>query len=135
MPDIVCSAPDCGYSFGAATGNALNTLIELHARTAHPPEVPPQPTSNMKAEKFKRPTISPQGTTEEFNYFKSRWHEYKSATKMEGRDIVFQLLESCEETLRKDLTRCYGSLIEETEENVLKCIFLQTFFALFQTIL
>lgn len=121
-PDPVqCSAPDCTHSFGSATGQALTALIELHARTAHPPTAAPQP-ANVKAEKVRRPVIASQGTTEDWTYFRSRWEEYKAATKIAGTDIVYQLLETCEETLRKDLTRCYGTLVGETEENVLNFI-------------
>ena len=121
-PDpIQCSAPDCNHNFGTATGGALERLIDLHARTAHPPEAPPQ-ANNVKAEKVRRPSITSQGTTEDWTYFKSRWEEYKAATKLAGEDLVYQLLETCEESLRKDLTRCYGTLVGETEANVLNFI-------------
>ena len=122
MPDPVqCSAPGCNHSFGTATGQPLTALIELHARTAHPPPAAPQPTT-VKAEKVRRPVITSQGTTEDWSYFSSRWEEYKAATKIAGADVVYQLLETCEETLRKDLTRSYGTLVGETEENVLRFI-------------
>lgn len=122
MPEaVVCSAPGCTHSFGTATGQALTSLIDLHARTAHPPTAAPQPT-NVKAEKVRRPVIASQGTTEDWTYFTSRWDQYKAATKIAGADIVYQLLETCEEALRKDLTRCYGNLVGETEDNVLDFI-------------
>ena len=118
---VLCSAPNCNHNFGPATGAALNTLIELHARTAHPPP-PAFGHPNVKAEKLKRPTIAARGTNEEFNYFESRWREYKAATNIQGAELVYQLLETCDDVLRKDITRCYGSLVGETEENVLRYI-------------
>ena len=113
---VLCSAPDCTHSFGTATGNALTALIELHARTAHPPtHHEAEPAATTKAEKVRRPTITPQGTTEDWTYFTSRWKEYKAATKITGDDVVSQLLETCDETLRKDLYCTHGTLVGKTE--------------------
>ena len=71
---------------------------------------------------MKRPSISSAGTTEDWLYFKSRWGDYVKATKLEGTDRVIQLLECCDEQLRKDLTRNAGgtltSLTEMTEDQV-----------------
>jgi len=47
------------------------------------------------------------GTTEDWLYFKSRWGDYIKATKLGGIDRVIQLLECCDEQLRKDLTRTW----------------------------
>ena len=118
---VTCSAPDCEHSFGAARGNALVALIELHARTAHPPDAPAAATepTTVRAEKVKRPTLTSQGTTEDWNYFYCRWGEYKAATKLAGADIVSQLLETCDDNLRRDLTRTHGSLVGESENAVL----------------
>ena len=44
------------------------------------------------------------------------------ATRLSGTDIVFQLLECCDEPLRKDLTRTYSTLTTENEETVLAYI-------------
>ena len=120
---VRCSAPLCTYTFGTddMDGQALARLIDLHARTAHPPPAAADPVTT-KAEKVRRPTISTQGNTEDWTYFHSRWQEYKAATKITGPDIIFQLLETCDETLRKDLTHTYGTLVGESEANVLTFI-------------
>ena len=56
-------------------------------------------------------------------YFKSRWTDYVAATKVTGRDKIIQLLECCDEELRKDLTRsAVVCLTEQTEDDVLKAI-------------
>ena len=121
MPQTPCTAPGCAVTFDTElNAQALTALIELHARTAHPTAAPaaaehPHPA----AEKVHRPTISAQGTTEDWLYFKNRWESYKAATRIAGADIVFQLLETCDDTIRRDLNRTYGTLIGETEENVL----------------
>ena len=75
---VKCSAPGCNYEFGVDLDpTALVPLIELHARTAHPQAIaaaPGEPAT--KAEKVRRPTITTQGTTEDWTYFYSRWQEY-----------------------------------------------------------
>ena len=49
--------------------------------------------------------------------------ECKTATKISGTDQVFQLLECCDEQLRKDLTRAAGSsLTSKPEADVLAAI-------------
>ena len=68
---------------------------------------------------MKRPNVSPAGTTEDWQYFKSRWNDYVKATRLEGTDRIIQLLECCDDQLRKDLTRnAGGTLTEMTEDEV-----------------
>ena len=56
---------------------------------------------------------------EDWQYYKSRWDDYVKATKVAGTDKIIQLLECCDEQLRKDLTRDAGHLLTEmTEEEV-----------------
>jgi hypothetical protein len=76
--------------------------------------------STAKTDKVRRPTIAGGGTTEDWQYFDTRWKEYTAATKIVGTDKVLQLLECCGEELRRDLTRQEGgSLSGKTEEEVL----------------
>ena len=74
-------------------------------------------------DKVKRPTISLAGTSEDWKYFLCRWEDYATATKITGRDKVVQLLECCDEQLRKDLTRSAGTtLTQKPEDDVLAAI-------------
>ncbi len=41
-----------------------------------------------------------------------------AATLSSGTDVIYQLLECCDENLRKDLARTYGSLSSQTETKV-----------------
>ena len=51
---------------------------------------------------------------------RSRWNDYVKATKLVGTDKVIQLLECCDNQLRKDLTRnAGGTLTGKTEDEVL----------------
>ena len=93
-------------------------LITAHATTHQSPGARPT-SSAARAEKVKRPHISPAGTTEDWQYFKSRWSDYVKATKLYGTDRIIQLLECCDEQLHKDLTRdASRPLTEMTEDEV-----------------
>ena len=105
--------PDVEPVVGAA-------LITAHA-ISH--QTPGGPTQAARFEKVKRPCISSAGTTEVWQYLKSRWSDYMGATRLEGTDRVIQLLECCDEQLCKDLTRnTGGTLAEMTEEEVFEAI-------------
>ena len=122
---IPCPAPNCTAKWPSNTDpEVLVRLIDLHSRTAHPiatPETAPT-AAGAKAEKVKRPVISSSGTSEEWSYFQQRWKEYKLATRLTGSDIIYQLLECCDETLRKDLSRSFSDLTSSTEETLLNNI-------------
>jgi len=123
MAPIRCTAPDCEQEFQEDLDPAvLLRLIDLHSGTAHalPAQQAPAPTA--KAERVKRPTIAASGTSEDWEYFTRRWQTYKEATKLTGADVIYQLLETCDEPLRKDLSRTHGTLTHQTEDRVLTFI-------------
>ena len=67
--------------------------------------------------------VSAAGSSEEWSYFLTRWNDYVEATKVTGRDRVMQLLECCDEQLRKDLTRnAGGSLAAKPIDEVISPI-------------
>ena len=119
---IECPAPNCDVKWSSTTPQTiLLKLLEIHERTAHPTTTPAttSTTTGARVEKVKRPIISAAGTSEEWSYFVSRWTDYKNATRLTGDDTIFQLLECCDEALRKDLTRTYVSLTSSDEITLL----------------
>ena len=124
MAPIPCSVEGCNQTFrDDLDATILLSLIEVHIRTSHPPTTPLQVQApSAKAEKVRRPTVTTSGSSEDWAYFTSRWQEYKLATRLQGHDVIWQLLECCEESLRKDLNRTHGTLAGETEENALKFV-------------
>ena len=118
MTIVQCPIDGCSYETPDLSDTIVAALITAHSSCHN------RPTSNVevpsKVEKVKRPTISPAGTSEEWEYFISRWQDYKYATKISGSDTIIQLLECCDDTLRKDLTQTSGgNLISKTENEVL----------------
>ncbi len=121
MPNIECPFRQCTWTSGEVSDGLASQMLGMHARDEHPePVAPPAPTpttSNTQAEKVRRPTLSAAGTGEDWAYFIARWDEYTAATGIHGKDRVLQLLECCEEDLRKDLTRNAGHSLADTPEN------------------
>ena len=116
MPAIQCPIEGCEYKTPNVEPVIAAALITAHA-TSH--RTPSGPTQTARAEKVKRPSVSSAGTTEDWQYFKSRWDDYVKATRLGGTDRIIQLLECCDDQLHKDLTRnAGGTLTAMTEDEV-----------------
>ena len=120
MPTVQCPIEGCEYATPDVDPVIADALITTHA-TSH--QTPSGPTQTARVEKVKRPSVSLAGTTEDWQYFKSRWNDYVKATRLEGTDRIIQLLECCDDQLRKDLTRnAGGTLTGMTEDEVFTAI-------------
>ncbi len=118
MPVVNCPIDGCEYATPDVEAILAAALLTTHASIHNAGATN---TATAKVENVKRPTISSAGTSEDWSYFTSRWNDYVAATKVLGKDKVIQLLECCDEQLRKDLTRTAGgTLTNKTEEDVLK---------------
>ena len=123
MAPVKCPAPDCAETFlETLDPTVLLRLLDLHAQTAHPPAVTPQATPSTQAEKVKRPSITKSGNSQDWLYFLSRWKEYKVAARLQATEVLSQLMECCDESLRKDLHSAYGTLTGKSEADALACI-------------
>ena len=111
MPAVQCPFPNCEYTTPDLDATIVAQLLATHSMTH-------STAPAAKLEQVKRPTISVAGSSEDWQYFQSRWKEYVGATKVTGKDKVIQLLECCDETLRKDLTRTAGGSLAEKDETV-----------------
>lgn len=117
MPVIQCPITGCDYQTPDVSDTIVAALISAHSISHSAVSTP------AKVDKVKRPTITSAGTSEEWTYFLSRWKDYVDATKINGRDTVIQLLECCDDELRRDLTRSVGgSLINMMETEVLSAM-------------
>ena len=116
MSATSCPVSDCTYVIPAGTDPAVVVqLLQMHQNDAHM-----RPSVSINAEKVSRPKVKAAVTSEDWAYVASRWSEYKQATRLSGTDCVIQLLECCDEDLRRDLTRLSGgSLSTQPEKTVL----------------
>ena len=118
MPVVNCPIEDCTYATPDVEAVVIAALLTTHA-TIHNTQYNAN-SQRAAVEKVKRPTVSSAGNSEDWTYFQSRWKEYVEATQVTGKDRILQLLECCDEQLRKDLSRSTtGSLTSKTEEEVL----------------
>ena len=117
MPEADCPIPGCTYRTADLDAVIVAALLNAHTVTHT------HATSAARVEKVTRPTVSSAGTSEEWSYFTTRWDEYVAATRITGSDKVTQLLECCDDQLRKDLTRnAGGSLCGKPIAEVLDAI-------------
>ena len=113
--EIACQFPVCDHVSRHDDAAIVVELLKMHGLTYTAAATP-----GGKMNKLKRPTVSLAGTSETWSYFETRWGEYRDGTRLRGDDIVVQLLECCDDELRRDLTRSNGdSMVGDTEVNVL----------------
>ena len=115
---IKCPIPGCDYEIGEVQNDCKNTLHQLHLQHHQS-----QTANAVKPEKLKRPCLAIENSTEEWNFFVSRWENYKQSTGLTASKITTQLIECCDEALLKDLIRVHrDSLYSLVEEDLLKAI-------------
>ena len=116
---IKCPIPGCDYEIREEVQNdCKNTLLQLHLQHHQS-----QTANAVKPEKLKRPCLAIENSTEEWNFFVSRWENYKQSTGLTASKITTQLIECCDEALLKDLIRVHrDSLYSLVEEDLLKAI-------------
>ena len=118
MPVVNCPIDNYTYATPDSDAVIAAALLTTHAITHTPTNQ--QRVNVAKTQKVKRPSISSAGTSQDWKYFETRWADYKQATNITGSEVIVQLLECCEEQLRRDLTRSVGStLIQKTEDEIL----------------
>ena len=109
-----CEFADCDWEQDTANLETFATLYKIHVSAVHA-----QPTSNAKAEKAKRPPLSSDVSDEDWEYFTSRWEQYKKAANITGDDVVTQLMECCDEQLRREHHRTFSGAGATTETDIL----------------
>ena len=123
MPKYQCPFPECTYETDDVKDELAAVLLSVHSTGTHTDSPASAAPAAARVEKVRRPTVSAAGSSEEWSYFLTRWQDYVEATKVTGKDRVVQLLECCDEQLRKDLTRnTGGSLTNKTVDEVMAAI-------------
>jgi hypothetical protein len=120
----------CPYETDDVTDALAAVLLSVHSAGTHTTQatatIQPQiSATTARVEKVRRPTVTAAGSSEDWAYFTTQ--DYVEATKIEGKDMIIQLLECCDEQLRKDLTRnAGGSLTNNTADEVLAAMHKKT---------
>ena len=120
--ELPCTVADCDYKTPALPYEFAFQQMGTHRADAHQTSIAtaaaPQPT-NPKPEKVTRPTFDLNQSVEKWNYYKTRWGTYKTATGLAGANIQIQLLETCSENLRFALYQSDASINTKTEDEIL----------------
>ena len=90
--------------------------------TVHGYSLAPGACQQAKADKLSRPKLSKESTSEDWEYFITKWDAYKTATRIADHDATLQLLECCEDSIRNDLHRYHSNIAMATEIDALAAI-------------
>jgi hypothetical protein len=116
LPIAHCPFPECAFNTGDVDAQLALELLKIHG-LAHAIVGATPHHATAKAEKVT------EGTYEDWNYFLTRWADYEEATGITGKNLILQLLECCDEILRRDLTHTAGgSLTIKSKKDVLALI-------------
>ena len=118
-----CEFTGCNWVSKEASIEVCLRLLEIHIQAKHAEPVQAQsiPTSaTAKPEKAKRPEIASEMSDEDWEYFLSRWEDYKKATGLKSDEVVIQLMECCCESLRRDHHRMYPKIDSELVTETLR---------------
>ena len=120
MPTIECPYNSCSYATPELGEDLLKTLLTAHLADAH---TTAPAAATCPIEKVRRPNIEHGGSTADWKYFETRWKQYVEATGITGKSRVIQLLECCDEPLRKAVTTsAEESLMDKSMDEVLSAI-------------
>ena len=124
--ELPCTATNCQYKTPALPHQYAFQQMDNHRADAHATAPQAQPVNTTatapKPEKVQRPTFDIDQTTEKWEYYKSRWVNYKTATGITGNAIIIQLLETCSEKLRFAMFQSDSKINERTEDEILSAM-------------
>ena len=98
MVVLNCPIEGCTYTTGDIEAAQAIALFTVHGYS-HAVGACQQ----AKPDKLSRPKVSKESTSEDWEYFITRWFAYKTAIRITDHDTTLQFLECCEDSLRKDL--------------------------------
>ena len=121
MPPITCPKSRCTFKTDDLSEAMALKMVELHLLSEHEVETKEKATKQAvaKAEKVRRPEVSPDMTEERWAYFMSRWTAYKKGCGLAGEDAVDQLLECLAEPVREDHYRQFAGVEVADEKTTL----------------
>ena len=108
-----CEYDKCLWELKTDNMEHYVTLLKVQVDARHK-----QHATSAKAKKAKRLELASDVSDEDWSYFTSRWTQYKKATGLTGEDIITQLLECCNEQLRRDHHRTFSGATESNDEKV-----------------
>ena len=116
---LPCPSRDCDYETIELEYAHAKEHLDLHVRIDHAAAAAGD--SHKKPEKFPRPEISLDKSTEDWSEFIVTWDEYKQEYGLSGSALIRQLYACCSDELKTSLSRITrGQLFKKTEQELLK---------------
>ena len=100
-----CEYQGCSWTEDSTDLAVYLGLLKIHVDAVHPQSS----HAPSKPEKAKRPELAYEVSDEDWDYFLSRWSEYKKVTNLSKDELISQLMECCCEQLRRDHHRMFLS--------------------------
>ena len=120
--ELPCPSSTCAYKTVKLEYAQAQEQLELHARIDHSAAIAGGGgDSQRRPEKFHRPEISIDKSTEDWNEFLVTWEQYKEEYKLEGPQLIRQLYACCSVEMKTSLSRITsGQQFKKTEKELLE---------------
>ena len=119
--ELPCPSSTCEFKTVKLEYAQAEKQLELHARLDHAVAMAAGGDSHRKPEKFPRPEISIDKSTEDWHEFLVTWDQYKEEYQLSGRALIRQLYACCSEEMKTSLSRITsGKQFEKTEKELLE---------------
>ena len=122
---LPCTVTDCPYKTPELPPEYAFQQMANHRTDAHNNNNnnnnnnPAQTTTAPRPAKVVRPCFDVDQTTEKWQYFKTRWSNYKTATGLTGSAVTIHLLETCSENLRFAMFQSDAAIDTKSETDIL----------------
>ena len=118
--ELPCPATQCDFKTIPLEFAQAKELLDIHVKVDHPAAAAGG-DGQRRPEKFPRPEISLDKSSEEWSEFKVTWDQYKEEYGLVGPQLIRQLYACCSEEMKTSLSRITaGQQFKKTEEQLLK---------------
>ena len=101
----VLGAEVCSFKTMELEFEHANTLLVEHGKLAHGGGSMPSHVERNRPEKFPRPTLEADSTSEAWEDFMATWAQYKEEYNLTGKALIRQLHACCSIDLKTSLSR------------------------------
>ena len=117
----VMGAAVCSFKTMELEYEQANEQLGTHMKFAHNEGAGQYSNEKNKPEKFPRPSLEADSTTEAWEDFEATWAQYKEEYNLSGKGLIRQLYACCSTELKTSLSRITcGKQFEQTEPSLMK---------------
>ena len=120
---LPCPSSNCDFETVELEETQAEKQVDLHVKIDHATAIATATggDGHSRPEKFPRPEISIDKSTEDWNEFLVTWEQYKEEYRLEGPQLIRQLYACCSEEMKTSLSRITsGQQFKKTEKELLE---------------